>query len=36
MQEGRFLHHPMYDFNDETIPVGSALFAGLVEEALPR
>ncbi|WP_399684120.1 M20 aminoacylase family protein [Xenophilus sp.] len=35
MQEGRFLHHPEYDFNDETIPVGSAIFAALVEEALP-
>ncbi|QIM50743.1 M20 aminoacylase family protein [Hydrogenophaga crocea] len=35
MQEGRFLHHPMYDFNDTTIPVGSALFSALVEEAMP-
>ncbi len=34
--EGRFLHHSEYDFNDETIPVGSALFAALVEEALSR
>jgi len=35
MVDGRFLHHPEYDFNDETIPVGSAVFAALVEEALP-
>jgi hippurate hydrolase len=35
LQDGRFLHHPEYDFNDETIPVGSAVFAALVEEALP-
>lgn len=35
MVEGRFLHHPEYDFNDETIPVGSAVFAALVEEGLP-
>lgn len=31
---GRFLHHPEYDFNDATIPVGSAVFAALAEEAL--
>lgn len=35
MAEGRFLHHPAYDFNDATIPTGSAVFAALVEEALP-
>jgi amidohydrolase len=35
MAEGRFLHHPEYDFNDATIPVGSAVFCSLVEEALP-
>jgi hippurate hydrolase len=35
MADGRFLHHPEYDFNDETIPVGSAVFAALAEEALP-
>ena len=35
MLDGRFLHHPEYDFNDDTIPVGSAVFAALVEEALP-
>jgi hippurate hydrolase len=35
MVDGRFLHHPEYDFNDETIPAGSAVFAALVEEALP-
>ncbi len=34
MMDGRFLHHPAYDFNDDTIPVGAAVFAALVEEAL--
>ncbi|HSV50783.1 MAG TPA: M20 aminoacylase family protein [Burkholderiaceae bacterium] len=34
MVDGRFLHHPGYDFNDATIPVGSAIFAGLAEECL--
>jgi metal-dependent amidase/aminoacylase/carboxypeptidase family protein len=35
MTDGRFLHHPEYAFNDDTIPVGSALFAALVGEATP-
>jgi amidohydrolase len=35
MTDGRFLHHPRYDFNDETIPVGSGVFAALVEELMP-
>lgn len=35
MVDGRFLHHPKYDFNDATIPAGSAVFAALVEEGLP-
>jgi hippurate hydrolase len=35
MGDDRFLHHPEYDFNDATIPVGSAVFCALVEEALP-
>jgi amidohydrolase len=29
------LHHPAYDFNDETIPTGVAYWAKLVETALP-
>jgi amidohydrolase len=35
MGDARFLHHPEYDFNDATIPVGSAVFCALVQEALP-
>jgi amidohydrolase len=29
------LHHPAYDFNDETIPVGTSYWVRLVETALP-
>ncbi|SEL74701.1 hippurate hydrolase [Roseateles sp. YR242] len=29
------LHQPRYDFNDEILPVGAALFAALVEQGLP-
>jgi amidohydrolase len=29
------LHHPAYDFNDETIPIGVAYWAKLVETAMP-
>ena len=29
------LHHPTYDFNDETIPVGTSYWVKLVETALP-
>jgi hippurate hydrolase len=29
------LHHPAYDFNDETIPIGIAYWARLVETAMP-
>jgi amidohydrolase len=32
---GCFLHNPRYDFNDEVIPVGVAMFAGIVEDRLP-
>ena len=31
---GAFLHNPRYDFNDEVLPLGAALFAGLVERSL--
>lgn len=29
------LHQPRYDFNDEILPLGAALFAALVEQGLP-
>jgi len=32
---GCFLHNPVYDFNDEVIPLGAGYLAALVEEALP-
>jgi len=31
----RFLHNSCYDFNDSVLPLGAALFAGLVERSLP-
>jgi hippurate hydrolase len=34
-EDGRFLHNPKFDFNDEVIPVGSATFAALVERSMP-
>ena len=30
-----FLHNSRYDFNDEILPLGSALHAGLIEQAMP-
>ena len=30
------VHNHLYDFNDEAIPFGSALFARLIERQLPR
>ena len=30
-----FLHNTRYDFNDEVMPLGAALFASLVERSLP-
>jgi len=30
-----FLHNSRYDFNDEILPLGAALHAGLVEQAMP-
>ncbi|HJV59931.1 MAG TPA: M20 aminoacylase family protein [Albitalea sp.] len=32
---GCFLHSPRYDFNDDILPLGAALFASLVEQAMP-
>lgn len=29
------LHHPAYDFNDNSIPIGASYFVRLVERALP-
>lgn len=34
-KDGCFLHNPRYDFNDDVIPLGGAMFAGLVEDAMP-
>ena len=31
----RFLHNSCYDFNDAVLPLGAALFAGLVERSMP-
>jgi hypothetical protein len=29
------LHNSRYDFNDEILPLGAALHAGLAEQAMP-
>jgi hippurate hydrolase len=29
------LHNSRYDFNDDVLPLGAALFAGLIEQAMP-
>ncbi len=34
-QEGGFLHNSRYDFNDDILPLGAALHASLIEQALP-
>ncbi|SDR17872.1 hippurate hydrolase [Rhizobiales bacterium GAS113] len=34
-QPDRFLHSPRYDFNDDVIPIGAAVFGGIAEDALP-
>ena len=31
-----FLHHSCYDFNDNVLPLGAALLAGIAERALPQ
>src|SRR3569623_2051335 len=33
--ENCFLHNARYDFNDDVLPLGSALHAGLVEQGMP-
>ena len=30
------VHHPLYDFNDDMLPVGASYFASLVEQELPK
>ncbi|MFP5476782.1 MAG: amidohydrolase, partial [Gammaproteobacteria bacterium] len=32
---GAFLHNSRYDFNDDILPLGAALHAGLVEQGMP-
>ncbi len=34
-REGCFLHNSRYDFNDAILPLGAALYASLVEQAMP-
>ena len=34
-EAGRFLHNARFDFNDEVIPVASAMFASLIERGMP-
>ncbi len=34
-EDGRMLHSPHYDFNDEILPIGAAWWARLVETILP-
>ncbi len=32
---GCYLHNSRYDFNDEVLPLGSALYASLIEQSMP-
>lgn len=32
---GCYLHNSRYDFNDDVLPLGSALYASLIEQAMP-
>lgn len=34
-ESGCFLHNTRYDFNDQILPLGSALFSALVERSMP-
>jgi hippurate hydrolase len=34
-QEGKLLHNPKFDFNDDIIPMGSSMFAAIVERSMP-
>ena len=29
------VHHPAYNFSDETIPAGSSWYAGMIEARMP-
>jgi amidohydrolase len=35
VHNGAYLHNSRYDFNDEILPLGAALHAGLVEQGMP-
>jgi hippurate hydrolase len=32
---GCYLHNSRYDFNDEVLPLGSAMYASLIEQSMP-
>ena len=34
-EDGAMVHHPLYNFNDEAIPVGCSWFAEVVEQRMP-
>ncbi len=34
-EAGKLLHNPKFDFNDDVIPTGSAMFAALIERSMP-
>jgi hippurate hydrolase len=36
VDNGRILHNPRYDFNDDLLPIGVSYWAELVERAMPR
>ncbi|MDM0045348.1 M20 aminoacylase family protein [Variovorax dokdonensis] len=35
VKEGAYLHNSRYDFNDEILPLGAAMHAGLIEQGMP-
>ena len=35
-EAGRYCHTPIYDFNDEALPIGASYWARLAERLLPR
>jgi hippurate hydrolase len=35
IKDGAYLHNSRYDFNDEILPLGAAMHAGLVEQGMP-
>ena len=35
-EQGKGVHTPIYDFNDEALPIGASYWARLVEQLLPR